>query len=302
MNVRITMMTAGFCYHPEAVVRAGASWRARQFPSMFALIEHARYGNLLFDCGYSRKFFQYTQPFPLNIYAAVTPVAIDAECEAPQQLQDMGIDPASIRTIVISHFHADHVGTLSNFSNAQFIMTRQAYLAVKDCHGFAALKAGFIHALLPQDFEERSICLEDTPECELPPKMSPFDRGHDITGDGTILSMSLPGHVPGHTGLLVRTSSQGDFLLAGDACWTSAAFKELQFPHPIANLICDNGGVYRDTICRLHELHTNSSSLRIVPSHCSEAIADCEKLAGVGSRTDICRAEDISASTTDKGH
>ncbi|HKR24319.1 MAG TPA: N-acyl homoserine lactonase family protein, partial [Allosphingosinicella sp.] len=38
---------------------------------------------------------------------------------------------------------------------------------------------------------------------------------HDVFGDGTVMMMNLPGHTPGHRGLLVRLAS-GPVLLSGD--------------------------------------------------------------------------------------
>src|SRR5690606_34152249 len=39
---------------------------------------------------------------------------------------------------------------------------------------------------------------------------------HDVFGDGTVVMVSLPGHTPGHHGLLVRLAGTGNVLLTGD--------------------------------------------------------------------------------------
>ena len=39
---------------------------------------------------------------------------------------------------------------------------------------------------------------------------------HDVFGDGSVVMLSLPGHTPGHQGLLVKLAGMGNVLLTGD--------------------------------------------------------------------------------------
>ena len=51
------------------------------------------------------------------------------------------------------------------------------------------------------------------------PAAGPFAASH-VAGDGRLLVVPLPGHTPGHAGLLV----DGETLLAGDASWPVTSY------------------------------------------------------------------------------
>ena len=56
----------------------------------------------------------------------------------------------------------------------------------------------------------------------------------DLAGDGSLVTVLLPGHTPGHMGLLVR-SQEGGWLLAGDAAHTA---EELPAVAPGVDRLC----------------------------------------------------------------
>ena len=49
------------------------------------------------------------------------------------------------------------------------------------------------------------------------PHLVDLDTPYDLAGDGRLLLVPLPGHTPGHLGLLVTDGGQPAHLLAGDA-------------------------------------------------------------------------------------
>lgn len=112
------------------------------------------------------------------------------------QLGRIGVRPEQVAILGISHYHFDHTGQAASFPHARLIMG-----------------AGDIAAL-------RS----DQPGIERAP-LAPWLTGggriteaggdHDVFGDGKVVMVNLPGHTPGHRGLLVRLAS-GPVLLSGD--------------------------------------------------------------------------------------
>jgi glyoxylase-like metal-dependent hydrolase (beta-lactamase superfamily II) len=268
MDMKVKFFQAGYCTHPEAVVIKGGRWKIAEFPSLFALISHPQFGHILYDTGYTERFFTETKKFPLQIYALTTPVYFQPEDSAVYQLQKLGIKPDDINYIIISHFHADHVGGLLDFPNAQFICFQSAYQAVKDLQGFKALQAGFLSGLIPSDFAERGIFAEEKLKVKLPAKYAPFTEGIDLFGDGSLLAIELPGHVIGQLGLLFTDSDNTDYFLIADACWLSRAYQEFVLPHPITNLISANNKDYADTLAKIHLLYQSNPQIKIVPTHC----------------------------------
>ncbi len=268
--IKISFFQAGYCIHPEAIVIKGGRWKISNFPSICALISHPQFGYILYDAGYSHRFFQETRNFPFRLYALMTPVYFQSEDGISAQLQTEGISPEAIQYIIISHFHADHVGGLSDFPNAKFVCFQSAYNAVKSRQGFRALKAGFLPGLMPSNFEERAIFVESKNQVSLPSAYAPFDTGFDIFGDGSILAVELPGHATGQLGLFVTDRDNQTYFLIADACWLSRAYQEFIAPHPIANILFSNRGEYVDTLQKIYQLHKLNSAIKIIPTHCQD--------------------------------
>ena len=109
----------------------------------------------------------------------------------------------------------------------------------------------------------------DSPDVQLNQSHQPFSEARDLFGDGSLLSVDLPGHATGQAGLFLKEANGRDCLLAADACWLSRAFRENQMPHPLVRMLVD-WSAYRRTLQLLHELHCGNPSLRIIPSHCPE--------------------------------
>jgi glyoxylase-like metal-dependent hydrolase (beta-lactamase superfamily II) len=270
-RVKLRLFTSGSCRHPEWVTLRGGSLKPITIPAMWACIEHPVHGLILFDTGYASRFIEATNRMPERLYRMMTPVAFRPEEGAAEQLHRCGIDPAHVRRIVISHFHADHVAGLRDFPNARFIYERGAYEAVRRLTGLAALRRAFLPKLLPDDFEARSDTLAEA-EAIMPPSELgfPFPVARDVLGDGSLLAVDLPGHADGQIGLLLATERHSYFLCA-DAVWSSRAYREARPPHPLAGVIMPSRSAYRESFDRLVRFHRQFPEVRLIPSHCAEA-------------------------------
>jgi glyoxylase-like metal-dependent hydrolase (beta-lactamase superfamily II) len=244
-----------------------------QFPAMFALIEHPRRGPILFDTGYSAAFLDATRRLPARIYRAVTPVTLRAEDEAVHQLAARGIRAEDVELVIASHFHGDHISALTSFPRAKVLYDETAWRAVAHLGGLGALRRGFLPALIPRDFGQRSLPIEAQRFGPLPAECAPFERGVDLIGDGSLWAVPLPGHAAGQLGLFVREERGGTVLLCADACWTSRSYREERMPHAITRLLFDDWGAYRQTLADLGRLNRARPDVAIVPSHCAEALA-----------------------------
>lgn len=272
LPVKLLLRAAGYCKHPEFLTLRGGSLRPVSFPAGFACILHPTYGPVLFDTGYSRRFFAETASFPNALYRHITPVVFHEEDSAANQLREAGIAPQDVRHIVLSHFHADHIGGLRDFPNARFIYLSKAYNAVKQLGPLCRVRAGFLPGLLPEDFAARSIPIAAMSSIRPFEPDFPFHEAYDLFGDGSILAVELSGHAAGMIGLFVSTERQ-DYLLCADAVWSSRAFMEDRPPHPAAGLIMSDRGEYKRSFELLRKLHMHYPAVRIVPSHCREALA-----------------------------
>ncbi|MGZ8362101.1 MAG: N-acyl homoserine lactonase family protein [Allosphingosinicella sp.] len=112
------------------------------------------------------------------------------------QLARIDVRPEQIEIIGISHYHFDHVGQAADFPRARLIMGAGDIAALRgDMPGLPR------EALAP--WLQSGAALTEA-------------RGDvDVFADGSVVMMNLPGHTPGHYGLLVRLAS-GAVLLSGD--------------------------------------------------------------------------------------
>jgi glyoxylase-like metal-dependent hydrolase (beta-lactamase superfamily II) len=272
--VDLQLLAAGYCRHPEFLTLRGGTLKPVPFPAGFALIRHPRHGYILFDTGYSERFFEETSRLPALLYRLITPVTFSGPDSALNQLKRQGIAADEVKYVVLSHFHADHTAGLRDFPHARILYKREAYDAVKQLGSFAAVKAAYLPGLLPEDFEQRSMMVEETELLRLP-EAFPFMNGYDLLGDGSLVAVDVPGHAAGQIGLFLRTAA-GDYFLCADAVWSSRAYKERRKPHAAARLIMSDRSRYEDSFERLCRLHRQYPHIAIVPSHCGEALQRCK--------------------------
>ncbi len=270
----ITFLEAGYTEQFEKIVNpVTGKWRKIRFPSTVALIEHPREGYLLFDAGYSGRFQDVTRRFPERLYAWVTPVTVSPETSAVGRLKGLGLSETDITRVVLSHFHADHIGGTADFSRAQFVASRREYDWLNAFGTVSQVKHGFLKALLPEAFESRARWIDEFP-AELT-SLGQGWRGADLLGDGSVFLVPLPGHTIGQMGLYVPSVGGVDYFLVADAAWLTPSFREGIAPMRVTDLIFHDSSVYRDTLTRLHRLdcETRSSGrLRILTCHCDEAM------------------------------
>jgi N-acyl homoserine lactone hydrolase len=114
----------------------------------------------------------------------------------PNQLEKLGIDPKQIEIIGISHYHYDHTGQAALFPQARLLMGKGDITALR-APGSARAKP-LAHWLTGGG------------------KLEEITGDKDVFGDQSVVMLDLPGHTPGHHGLLVKLPKQGYVLLSGD--------------------------------------------------------------------------------------
>lgn len=256
------LFEAGYCRHCEKMTLKNGRFKQREYPAMVCLIKHPSQGYILFDTGYTQRFNTLTKGFPFSLYRYLTPLTLDLSLK--EQLQQKNIAAEEIRYIVISHFHADHIGGLQDFPQARFICHPEALTDIKKDKGWRALIKGFLPGLLPPDFHERLYPLSQ--EVGLPSHLAPFTAGYDLFNDGSLIAIHLPGHAKGQLGLYFK--AQRDRFLIADSCWHQETFKDLIFPSELSYLLHHDKAAYQQTIRNLNALYRQNPDIDIIPSHC----------------------------------
>lgn len=111
------------------------------------------------------------------------------------QLKRIGVSPAAITYVGISHYHDDHTGQAADFPGATLLMGTGDWEVVKS---------------------RKEVTARFTPWISGGSKVEAVSRDKDVFGDGSAVILDMPGHTPGHKALLVRLAGMGPVLLTGD--------------------------------------------------------------------------------------
>ena len=197
---------------------------------------------------------------------------MNKEEEVVSQLTLFGIEAEQVKYIIISHFHADHLGGLKDFPKATFICSRKAYESVKGKTGWSAVKRAFLPGHLPADFEQR-LQLIDFIGAARDPVLGTLV---DVFNDQAIQLCLLEGHARGQMGALINTADRKFFLVA-DAAWLKEHYETEALPHGIVRLFFDSWKEYKASLKRLRTFHLANPDVEMVACHCRETF---EKLKG----------------------
>jgi len=269
--VTLKLLTAGVAKAPERVFGLGRSWKTVHVPALFGWIRHPAHGHILFDTGYSTRFFEATRRLPERVYALATPVKIRPEENAVSQLERQGVPCEEVAWIILSHFDPDHIGGLKDFPRARVVCSWRAWQEAAGKRGLKALASRLLPGLLPEDLSARLLVLPDPTG----PAIGPFEHSLDLFGDGSLRLVSLPGHAPGMLGAFVETGSTPPFFLCADAIWT---LHTLEAPGGagtgVHRLIAQDRKEQDACYRTLRTLREQMPEVRIVPSHCPRQAAE----------------------------
>jgi N-acyl homoserine lactone hydrolase len=154
------------------------------------LIRHPK-GTLLFDTGLEDRIVG--QAIWANVdegYGQVKTHTLRA------QLAAIGIGPADITYLALSHSDWDHVGNANDFAGSVWLTPK----AERD----------FMFGPLVPTMRRRTYGELDHARSLV------YQGDHDVFGDGSVILKATPGHTPGHQSLYVRLKKTGGVVLSGD--------------------------------------------------------------------------------------
>jgi glyoxylase-like metal-dependent hydrolase (beta-lactamase superfamily II) len=208
------------------LVLRGGRWGRTRLAVRYGVFTHPREGLVLIDAGWATA--RPGDSLALRLYHALMPAQVQAD-QSPALLK-----PARV---LLSHLHADHVGCLRDLPPdiPVHANTTAWTRAVKG--GLGVLR----HAVFPELLASQTVIgFDQGPPVELPYGLG---SGHDLFGDGSVLTVPLPGHADGHTGFLFPAFDP-PVLYAADAQWVLAALAPGKDPRgPLRRVYSDPSAV-----------------------------------------------------------
>jgi glyoxylase-like metal-dependent hydrolase (beta-lactamase superfamily II) len=135
-----------------------------------------------------------------------------------EQLRSMGIRQEDIDAVLITHLDPDHVSGLRSVSRAKRIVIPEdeAYWSVRTKYRIRQPEQ-----LWDVEGAERVFFRGHL--------LGPMNKAIDITGDGSIMMVNMPGHTDGLCGVIVRNKERY-VLLASDAAVSPRSWEKMEAP------------------------------------------------------------------------
>lgn len=199
----LRVMACGSTVFPLSRVFRGRGLPRRVFPSNVFLYTHPSGRRVLVDTGYPPTFRG--TGLVGTLYRRILPASVGPDETVDQRLLALGLTPADVEFVVLTHLHPDHVGGVRWFAGARFVLSSGQIASLRR----SRVREGIFRPLLPPWFAAGVVADEE------PAVTIAGLSGFDLFGDGSVLVVSLPGHARGHLGVLF----DGAVLVAGDAAW-----------------------------------------------------------------------------------
>jgi glyoxylase-like metal-dependent hydrolase (beta-lactamase superfamily II) len=212
-------------------------------------------GNVLFDSGFPKECL--TDPKHFGESADVYDIRMKPENHVLEQLKLAGVDPDSIRFVVQTHLHWDHVGGIGQFPNAEFLVHQ-------DDWDFAHNTDWYVEFAYPLgDIDRPGVrwtYLTTTPDGPM----------HDLYGDGRIRLQVSPGHSPGQLSLIARLDDS-TVMLTGDAANSIEHYEYRALPFYV-----DSRALTR-SVDRLHRLEASEDVDLVLFGHDAQQFPTLKK-------------------------
>lgn len=237
--------------------RGGSFSEKRSFAATAILVRHPK-GDLLFDAGFGPDLEAQIAMLP----SYERPEFVRGET-ARAQLMASGYDMSTLRAVVITHAHWDHVGGLHELAVPVWMNSAEQRYAQSDAAEVRAFRS-FGSALKIETYA-----------FDGPPYLG-FPSSHDVWGDGSIVLVPAPGHTPGSIIVFITLPTGKRYALLGDLTWQLDGIeKRAERPWMMRAAADTDPGKVREDLARMISL---AGRVQMVPAHDVRAYADIPRL------------------------
>jgi glyoxylase-like metal-dependent hydrolase (beta-lactamase superfamily II) len=234
--------------------------RKRWFPVPLPafLVEHPTAGPILVDTGMHEVIRTNPAENLGTIGAKAFKVDTEPGWDVPSRLRALGVDPAAVRLVIMTHLHYDHTSGASQFPDATFVVNRAEWPAAV---GRGGTLKGYRRQLFDHPWDWRTVDFE-APEVD---GYVTFGRSIDLLGDGSIRLVSTPGHSEGHMSVVLRLGQGRELLLTADAAYAQRSIDEDLVP-----VFCDDVHDYKRSLGEIRRFLEHTPAASVICGHDTE--------------------------------
>ena len=183
------------------------------------------------------------------------------------QLERAGYRASDVTTAVLSHLHFDHAGGIGDIPQADLLTAPEAWDHLLGSH---PEREGVLRRDLVVPGARWQL-LDFQPTAD--PALAPFTVAHDVMGDGSLMVVPTPGHLPGSVSMLVRRRSAPPVLLIGDLSYSEERLQRDQLPGT------GDKELLRQSFAKVRTMKANTPDLVVVASHDTTAVGKLDEAA-----------------------
>jgi len=173
----------------------------------------------------------------LNSQLARVEISRDADIKA--QLGRLGIEPESVRWVILTHLHLDHASGVEYFHKSEILVSHSEYVR----------PYAFVEGVYPEWFKPKLIGHFDGIG-------GVFESGHVLTQAGDVIIVPTPGHTLNHQSVIFKSTCETLFF-GGDISFTYEQVKTGFVP-----------GINADRRLSRHTLHKIKAFCLETPAFC----------------------------------
>jgi N-acyl homoserine lactone hydrolase len=184
-------------------------------------------------------------------------VDVRREEELPAALAVLGLAPADVDEVILTHLHGDHMNGAVHLAIPVQVGEDEWRAATGR---FGRIAQRITRAPVPPSVLFRPVALDDGP-------FGAFAASRRLTADGRLVAVATPGHTAGHLSVVAVDDEGRHVLLAGD---TTDTLEQLRARRP--DVIAAQPKAQEDTIDRVLA-HAREHPTVYLPAHDPESVA-----------------------------
>ncbi|AKU91639.1 MBL fold metallo-hydrolase [Vulgatibacter incomptus] len=225
--------------HPEM---AGRKDDKVWVPVMAYLVRHPTKGDVLIDSGFDSSFAASGHGNFGGLAKLLNIARQKPGHDTASLLRQLGVEPASLKMILLSHMHPDHTAGLPELPTSVPVIAGPGAMASYEVLWYA-----------PQDHLAGRETIENL-------DIAPGEM-RDLFGDGSLVVVSTPGHAAGNLSFLVHTA-RGATLLTCDASHTREGLD-----HGVAPGKNSDANASNESIGRLRRFLADHPEVKVKAGH-----------------------------------